>query len=192
MAENTNETMNQNVENEVTEATVDSSTNDIQSQLQALMLENARLKRANNKASSEASNYKKLLRERQSEEERASMEKAEMDAEREERYNELLRKSNINDLEKNYLAQGYTLEEATKMATAEVDGDIDSKFKIMSEVSARQKKEYEAEWLKSRPQASIGNGESHITKEQFDSMNLAEKSKLFRENKTEYDRLKNL
>lgn len=189
MAENINEQVEQ--ANETPEVSAP-EVNDVQAQLQALMLENARLKRANDKASSEASNYKKLLRAKQSEEEQASMEKAERDAEREERYNELLRKSNINDLEKNYLAQGYTLEEANKMAIAEVDNDLDAKFKIMSEVNARQKKEYEAEWLKSRPQASVGSGESHVTKEQFDSMSLAEKSKLFRENKAEYDRLKNL
>lgn len=189
MEENTNI---ENTQEETTETNNAPTVSDLQAQIQQLMLENARLKRSNDKNASEASNYKKQLRAKQSEEEQASMEKAEREAEREERYNELLRKTQINDFEKNYLAQGYTLDEATKMATAEVDGDFEVKFKIMSEVSARQKKELEAEWLKTRPQASVGSGDKQLSKEQFENMSLAEKSKLFRENKAEYDRLKNL
>lgn len=51
-------------------------------------------------------------------------------------------------------------------------------------------KEAEKEWYKSRPQANAGTGgEGAITKEQFDNMSIAEKSKLYKENKAEYDRL---
>ena len=159
---------------------------DLQEQIKTLMIENAKLKKASDKASSEASTYKKQLREKQSEQERFDMEKAEAEAEREEKYKALLRENSINKFEKNYLGLGYTADEATRMATAEVDGDADMKFKIMTEVNARQFKEKEAEWLKSRPQASTGSGSNGLTKEQFDKMSLAEKSKLFRENPDEY------
>lgn len=165
---------------------------ELQEQIKTLMIENAKLKKASDKASSEASTYKKQLREKQSEQERFDMEKAEAEAEREEKYKELLRKVSINEFEKNYLGLGYTVDEASRMATAEVDGDADLKFRIMTEVNERQFKEKEAEWLKSRPQASAGTGSSGYTKEQFDKMTLAEKSKLYRENQTEYNRLKNL
>lgn len=54
-------------------------------------------------------------------------------------------------------------------------------------------KEAKAEWQKSVPHANVGSGdEKQITKEQFDTMGMAEKSKLYRENKAEYDRLKGL
>mgnify|MGYP001064864516 CR=1 FL=1 len=54
-------------------------------------------------------------------------------------------------------------------------------------------KEAKAEWQKSVPHANVGSGDDkQITKEQFDAMGMAEQSKLYRENKAEYDRLKGL
>ena len=52
-------------------------------------------------------------------------------------------------------------------------------------------KDAEAEWLKTRKAINAGTGDSEkqITKQQFDAMSTAEKTKIFRENKAEYDRL---
>lgn len=52
-------------------------------------------------------------------------------------------------------------------------------------------KDAEAEWLKTRKAINAGTGDSEkqITKQQFDAMSMAEKTKIFRENKAEYDRL---
>jgi hypothetical protein len=85
---------------------------------------------------------------------------------------------------------GYTDEEASKMAIAEADNDQATKIKIMSEVDGRKKKEYEAEFLASRPDVNVGGSAGNtVTKEQFDAMNPVELTQLKRENPAEYDRL---
>lgn len=157
--------------------------------VQELMAELAKVKRAQEKAASEAAEYKKKYNAKLSEKEKIDLEKAEREAEKEEQFQQLVRENKINKVEKGYLALGYTPEEASKMAVAEVDEDFDAKLKIQLAVQKRQKKEYEAEFIKSRPQLNAGTGEKQITKEQFDNMSMTELSKLYRENKAEYDRL---
>ncbi len=158
--------------------------------IQDLMTEIAKLKREKDKASSEAAEFKKKYRESLSEVEKASEEKAEQEAQRDEQFKQLLRENTINKIEKSYLAMGWTADEASSVAIAEADGDFDTKVKIMAQVDARKKKEYEAEFLKSRPDVNIGTGNGKTyTKEQFDAMSPIELTKLKRENEAEYNRL---
>ena len=158
--------------------------------VQELMTEIAKLKRQADKASSEAAEFKKRYRESLSEVEKASMEKAEKEAAREEEFNQLKRENAINRLEKQYRQLGYTEDEAARMAVAETDGDQETKIKIMSEVDGRKKKQYEAEFFASRPDVNVGGGASNtVTKEQFEAMGPVELTKLKRENPAEYDRL---
>lgn len=172
MAEEIKETIEQTEESKAKEDKKPS----LEEQLQALMLENAKLKRATDKATSEASNFKKQLREKQSADEIALQEKAEREAQREEQFNALLRENQINKMEKNFIALGYSLEQATKAATAQVDGDTDSLFKIQSEVQQSLIKAQKAEWLKSVPaiNAGVGDEKPPITKEQFDKLGYSE------------------
>lgn len=160
--------------------------------IQDLMTEIARLKRQADKNASEAAEFKKKYRESLSEAEKASMEKAEKEAAREEEFNQLKRENAINRLEKQYMQLGFTAEEASRMAVAETDGDQETKIKIMSEVDGRKKKQYEAEFLATRPDVNVGGAGSTVTKEQFDNMNPVELTKLKRENPAEYDRLMNM
>ena len=158
--------------------------------VQELMVELAKVKKAQEKAASEAATYKKKYNEKLSEKEKIDLEKAEREAEKEEQFQQLVRENKINKLEKYYLGElKYTPEEASKMAVAEVDEDFDAKIKIQLAVDKRKRKEYEAEFIKSRPQLNAGAGDKQLTKERFDSMSMAEKSKLWKENKAEYDRL---
>lgn len=125
--------------------------------VQDLLVELAKLKKAQEKAASEAASYKKKYNEKLSEKERVDAEKAEREAEREEEYQQLLRENKINKLEKYYLGElHYTPEEAMKMAVAEVDGDFDAKLTIQLAVDKRKKKEYEIEFIKSNPQINAG------------------------------------
>ncbi len=158
--------------------------------IQDLMNEIAKLKRVADKNASEAAEYKKKYRQSLSETEKASEEKAEKEAQREEQFQQLMRENTINKIEKSYLAMGWTAEEASKVAIAEADNDFDAKVKIMAEVDARKKKEYEASFLASRPElnAGTGNGKTY-TKEQFSKMSPVELTKLKRENEAEYNRL---
>lgn len=124
---------------------------------QELYLEIAKLKRQVDKASSEAADWKKKYRSTQSAKEVTDAEKAEAQAKREEEIEAMRRELAINRTEKSYLGMGYTADEASRMAVAEVDGDFDMRIKIMSEVEARKKKAYEAEWIKSRPEINHGS-----------------------------------
>lgn len=128
--------------------------------LEDLMVEFAKVKRAQEKAASEAADYKKKYRESLSEKEQADLAKAEKEAQREEEYQSLVRENRINKLEKSYLAFGYTADEASRIAVAEVDNDFESRMKIMQEVDARKTKALKADWQKSIPYANVGNGES--------------------------------
>lgn len=197
MAETNNEQA-QEVQQEVQEQpktpeTQEPSARELNEKLQEALTELAKVKRNQEKAASEAAEYKKKWKESLSASEQASMEKAEVEAQRDEELKQLRRDNSINKVEKNYLAMGWTADEASRMAIAEVDGDIDTKVKIMAEVDARKKKEYEAEFIRNRPDVNIGGGSGvSYTKEQFDKMGVVERTKLKRENPAEYDRLMKL
>jgi len=157
--------------------------------VQKMMTDYAKLKRAFDKTSSELADVKKSLREKMSEQEIASAEKAEQDAKREEEFEFYKRKDKIHEAEKAYLKHGYTPDEAERIAVAETDGDFDAKMQIMSEVEERKKKELEAEFIKNLPDINAGSGNGIITKEQFDQMDVIERSKLRKDDPDTYNRL---
>lgn len=156
---------------------------------QELLNEIARLKRTKDKLMSESAEWRKKYQSTLSEQEKASQEKADREAEREEQFKALVRENQINKIEKSYMKQGWTADEASRMAIAEADGDFEMRMKILSEVDARKAKSVRDEFIKSRPELQYGTGASGVSKEQFDKMNLAERTKLFRENPDEYKRL---
>lgn len=128
-------------------------------QLAELRVQNAKMKKAMDKATSEAADYKRKLRDKQSAEEIALQEKAEKEAEREEAYQKLLKENTVTKFEKNFLALGYSEELATKAANAQYDGDTEELFKIQQDFQTALLKQKEAEWAKSRPNPQAGNGE---------------------------------
>ena len=78
---------------------------------------------------------------------------------------------------------------AKDTADAELDGDMDTVIANCNKNKESAIKKAEAEWLASRPQANSGSGATQITKEQFSKMSMAERSKLYNENREEYERL---
>lgn len=191
MEENKNAEQEVTVEQEVTpEAQVEEPEKKDNEELQKLMNELARTRRERDKASSEAAEFKKKYRNSLSEVEAANMEKAEREAAREEEFKQLKREVEINRLEKTYLAMGWTADESARMATAEADGDFDGKLKVMAEAQERQKKEMEKTILASYGNVNVGaSGSTTYTAEQFANMSISERSKLYRENHEEYQRL---
>ena len=129
-------------------------------QVAQLRVENAKIKKAMDKAASEAANYKKQLREKQSAEEIALQEKAEKEAEREEAFQKLLKENTVAKYEKNFLALGYSEELAEKAANAQYDGDTEELFKIQQNFQNALLKQKETEWAKSRPNPPAGNEEN--------------------------------
>lgn len=139
--------------------------------VQELMVELARMKRAVDKASSEAAEYKKKYNSTLSEKEIADQAKAEAEAKREDEFKELQRKVKVNDLTNSFLKLGYG-DAAEKAAIAQADNDTDALFKIQAEVDAAKKKAWEAEFYKNRPQPQAGvSGEKPtMTKEDFQNL----------------------
>lgn len=157
--------------------------------IQQMMTDYAKLKRAFDKTSSELAETKKALKERMTEQEIASKEKAEAEAEREEHYKTIERENKIYKIKTTYLGLGYTTDEAQRIAEAEADNDFDEKTRIMSEVEARKKKEMEAEFLANRPEINAGSGSDVLTKEKFDQMDMVEKTALRRSDPETYEKM---
>ena len=124
--------------------------------VQALMVEIAKLKRANDKLSSEAADYKRKYRDTLSEQEQASMEKAEREAEKEEQYKRLLKENTVFKSEKNFLVLGYDEKQAHDAAVAQYDGDFDTLYRIQKDVQDSLITKQKEEWLKTRPQVQSG------------------------------------
>ena len=165
MDENTNITQaNTESANDLVETTAstaapkadDKPTPSAEEQLQMLMVENAKLKRAMDKASSEAADFKKKYNATLSEKELATQEKAEEEARRQERLAELEREVSIHRFTESYLDLGYDKESAIKAATAQVDNDVDTLFKLQKKVIDEKVLAKEQELIKDIPRAKTG------------------------------------
>lgn len=137
----------------------DDNTPNLAEENASLKVQVAKMKKAMDKATSEAASYKKQLREKQTAEEIALQEKAEKEAEREEAYQKLLKENTVTKYEKNFLSLGYSEELATRAANAQYDGDTEELFKIQQDFQSALLRQKEAEWAKSRPNPQAGNGE---------------------------------
>ena len=126
MDENTNATANETTNDvvqttpkaETSKADDKPTTQSAEDTIQQQMVEIAKLKRALDKASSDVADYKKKYNATLSEQERASQEKAEEQARRDERLAELERENSIHKFTESYLDLGYDKESAIAAATA--------------------------------------------------------------------------
>ena len=177
MDENTNATATE-ATNDVAQATPKAETSakaddkptthsaSVEEQLQALMVENAKMKRAFDKASSEAADYKKKYNATLSEKEQADMAKAEEQARRDERLAELERENSIHKFTEQFLDLGYDKESAIAAATAQVDNDVETLFKLQKKIIDAKVQAKEQELYKSIPRAKTGIYAS-MTKDQI-------------------------
>lgn len=163
---------------------------EMQDRMQEVLNENAKLKRAVSKSNSEAKGWKDKYNATLSAAELASQEKAEQAARDAEELESLKRYKAVNELTMAYMKRGYSAELAGKIAEAEYSGDTDSRFKIMDQFAAAQKKSWEQEWIKSRPEINTGSGDGvTVTQDQFNAMSLQDRTQLMRTNPALYDRL---
>ena len=142
------------------------TTKSVEEQLQQLMVENAKMKRAFDKASSEAADYKKKYNATLSEKEQADMAKAEEQARRDERLAELERENSIHKFTEQFFDLGYDKESAIAAATAQVDGDVETLFKLQKKIIDEKVLAKEQELIKDIPRAKSGTYAS-MTKEQI-------------------------
>ena len=155
-----------------------------------LLAENKRMKKAVDKATADASDWKKKFLATQSESEKLSMEKAERDAALKEELEALRKESKVNKFAKSFMACGYSEEMATKAAEAQYSGDTDELFRLQKLHSENMAKQIRADIMKSMPVPAIGNDDDvHITQEQFDNMSYREQLELFEKHPTVYEKL---
>ena len=125
-------------------------------QIQQLLIENTKLKRSFDKTSSELADYKKKYNATLSEKEQADMAKAEEEAKRQERLAELEREVSIHRFTESYLDLGYDKESAIAAATAQVDNDVETLFKLQKKVIDEKVLAKEQELIKDIPRAKTG------------------------------------
>lgn len=143
-----------------------------------------------NKATAEASKYKKELREKQTEAERIEAERKEIEAKKDAELEELRREKLVAEHKANFLKVGYSEELAGESATAIANGDFQTIFTNLTTFLTEKEKAIKEELVKSTPKPRTNSSNEIVTKEMFDNMTLAERNKLFTENKALYEQLK--
>ena len=115
-----------------------------------------KLKNALSNANSQAAEYKRALREKQSEQERAEAERAEREAARDAEIKELRRDKTVSGYLANCLSLGYDKELAQRAAEAMADNDAAAIMECQREFLEVKQKELEAAALNKQPALTPG------------------------------------
>lgn len=151
----------------------------------------ARLKAALNKASSEASDFKKQLREKMSTEEKEKAEKEAADKEKDELIAKLLRNQDVTNYTAKLIGLGMNEADAKKTAETMPSGLKDTFFEACTNLKSDIERKVKAEITKGTPRPDGGNEKPEgVTKEQFNKMSYMERLELKKNNPTEYENLK--
>lgn len=116
--------------------------------------------------------------------------------ERENRYKEIEKQNSIyrytDKLSSTIKDKAILTEIATLMAEGKYDEAIDKQNAYIATETAEIEKRIKDELMKQNPQAQAGNdGAGTITKEQFDQMTVAERTKLYKEQPEKYNEFVN-
>lgn len=175
--ENENKETLEQVEPEETEVTDTGSANkSIEEQLAELLAENKRLRRANDKASSEAASYKKQLSARMSESERQEQERAEANERLQSELEELRKERDLNKLMKNFTVLGYSEQMAQEAAEAQYEGNTEKMFEVQRRYKAELENTIKAQFMRGTPAPQGGqlSGGVPLTEARIKSMTPAE------------------
>ena len=115
-----------------------------------------KLKTALSKANSDAAEWKRQFREKQTEAERAEAERQEREKAVEEELRTLRRDKTVSGYLAQYLALGYEKELALKAAEATADGDAATTIACQQEFLEVKTRELEAAALNKQPKISVG------------------------------------
>ena len=116
-----------------------------------------RLKAALSKANSEAADYKKQLRSKQSDDEAAAAAQKEEQDRLAKENADLKRSIALTERKSKLLAMGYDESLATETATAMVDGDMDTVMANQSKYLEVQKKAIQADHMRKTPRPAAGS-----------------------------------
>lgn len=173
-----NENLNPETEQVEVEETTDtgSAGKSIEEQLAELLAENKRLRRANDKASSEAASYKKQLNARLSESERQEQERAEANEKLRSELEELRKERDLSRLMKNFTVLGYSEQMAQEAAEAQYEGDTERMFEVQRKYKAELENSIKAQFMRGTPSPQGGqlSGGVPLTEAKIKSMTPAE------------------
>lgn len=189
---NIKEILGDKYKDNMTFADIEAALSDIDVQDESSKKEIEKLTNSLSRSNSEAAEYKRRLREKQSEEELAKEEREKELATLKEENASLKREKLIADNENQLIALGYDTKLAKETSLALVDGDITKVFENQKKFNEQLKKSIEAELLKKTPTPPGGTGDNTITKERYRAMSLVEKQKLADENPTLYKKLNDM
>lgn len=148
------------------------------------------LKRLLDKANSEASSYKKKLRETLSEKERAEEDRKQEQEELKANYEALLKKTTISEHTAKFLALGYDEKSAQKSAEALYEGNLDVVFNNMKSYNDNLEKRIKTEILKETPRPEGGQSKDvAMTLDKLKAMSQEDRLKFANENPQEYKNL---
>ena len=148
-----------------------------------------RLKTALSKSNSEASEYKKQLREKMSADEIKAKEDTEKQEKLQRDYDALLKKVSISENKSQLLALGYEEALANETAEAMVNGELDKVFANQKKHLDSVEKKLRSEILHSTPKGDGGNSSTTITKDAFRKMTSAERYEFSVQHPEEYKEL---
>lgn len=151
-------------------------------------------KDATNKATSEAAEYKKQLKELQDQQKTGNSKADETIARLQEQVNELTRQNTISSYTAQFVALGYDAELAKATAIATADGDVATVFENQQKFLEQHDKDVKANILKQTPkpgQGGTGKQAPAMTLEKFRKLSQVERMKFANEFPEEYQKLYN-
>jgi len=151
--ENTNITTEQNTSEQGAQQEID-----YKAEYEKLLAEQKKLKDATDKACNEAANFKKALREKQTEQERLEAERAEREAAKDAELEKYRTESRVNAYKSKLLECGYDLDTASTMAAELPEGVSEDFFAKQKSFYETQRKSIEAELLNKQPKLTSGSG----------------------------------
>lgn len=155
-------------------ATTQPTVEELMAQLASERAEKEKYKNASDKANSEAANYKKQLRSKQTAEEAEAEAKAEAERLQQEKYEEISKE--LDHIKAVSAYKNISTEDAVeKLIDAVADGDHSAIAAIIQKEIKAAVAVKEAEWMKSRPPINTGGGDNAISKEQFNKMKYQER-----------------
>ena len=139
------------------------------------------------KKASEVAELNKQLKSKMTQEEQAAAKQAEAMAAMQAELESLRADKTISEYTAQFLSLGYDEKLAKSTAEALHKGDMAVVFKNQAAFVAEREKSMKADLLKSTPVPPAGNGEKAPSKEEFQKMNLLEKSKFATEHPELYN-----
>lgn len=127
-----------------------------------------KLKAALSRANSEAAEWKRQLREKQTEQEKAEADRREREAQRDARLAELEAKDRINTYKNRLMETGVDPASADMMANSLPDGVSDEYFATLKSYLETQRKAADTAALNNQPKLSVGMPPTGITKTEED------------------------